>query len=65
LPATPKEITEEAYAEMEGLYPDYRQHIQQVKIALGSFQLPPHVRRYSPAGEEYTKNHLLRYQLTA
>ena len=64
-PATPNSITEEAYEEMEQLYPGYRQHIEQVKGALGSFQLPEGVSRYSYAGEAYTSDFLSRFGIHA
>jgi hypothetical protein len=62
-PTTPQNITEEAFVEMEALYPGYRHHIQQVDTALRTFQLPQRVTRYSQAGEEYTKNHLQSFQI--
>lgn len=57
-PTTPAYITEEAFEEMEGLYPGYRAHIHQVKDAMHHFSLPQGVTRYSNAGEEYTKTFL-------
>jgi hypothetical protein len=60
-PATPKSITEEAYEEMERLYPGYRDHIDRVKTALTIFQLPEGVSRYSYAGEAFTSDFLSRY----
>jgi len=60
-PSTPKSITEEAYVEMEQLYPGYRDHIDRVKTALILFQLPEGVSRYSYAGEAYTSDFLSRY----
>jgi hypothetical protein len=62
-PTAPHNITEEAFVEMEALYPGYRHHIQQVETALRTFQLPEHVTRYSQAGEEYTRNHLQSFQI--
>jgi hypothetical protein len=63
-PTTPQCITEEAYAEMEALYPGYRQHIQRIQKARVEFQLPVGVTRYSQAGEAYTKNLLIRLEIS-
>jgi len=60
-PSTPKSITEEAYEEMERLYPGYRLHIERVKTALTIYELPEGVSRYSYAGEAFTNDFLSRY----
>ena len=57
-PTTPGYITEDAFAEMERLYPGYRAHIQEIQAAMHHFSLPQGVTRYSKAGEEYTQTFL-------
>lgn len=63
-PTTPQCITEDAYAEMESLYPGYRQHIQRIQKARVEFQLPLGVTRYSQTGETYTTNLLTSLGIT-
>lgn len=62
-PTTPHYITEEAFVEMEGIYPGYRAHIQRVQSAMRQFSLPSGITRYSRAGEEYTNDFLMRHQI--
>jgi hypothetical protein len=63
LPGTPQEITPEAYAQMEQLYPGYREHIQRVERARRNFQLPPDIRRYSLEGEAFVEDLMRRFQV--
>ena len=62
-PTTPQYITPDAFAEMEQLYPGYKEHIQHVERALSFFQLPAGITRYSPEGNKFTEDVMRRFQV--